>query len=46
MVEGWEVEMSLMQVEVVVGINCILLDACTRGESLVKSNIFLMFDTL
>jgi len=38
--------MSLMQVEVVVGINCILLDACTRGESLVKSNILLMFDTL
>ena len=41
-----EVEMSLRQVVEVVGNNCILLVACTRGESLVKSNMLLKFDTL
>ena len=38
MVLGEEVESSLMQVEEV-GNNCILLVACTKGESLVKISI-------
>ena len=47
MVEGEEVEISLKVVEVLVGNNCILLVACIRGESRVKSSILLlMFDTL
>ena len=40
-----EVEISLRQVEevveLVVGKSCILLDACTNGESLVKNAILL-----